>query len=376
MNRLLYLILLLLIISCNSQEVQNSKSELNNNPLTAETQNLYNNLKELAKTNILFGHQDAVAYGIGWKGGNFNSDVYMVSGDYPAFYGWDIGHIDSIMNLDSVLFIEMKRWIREVYNRGGINTIGWHGINLASGGSSWDTSRVVNHILPGGKLNKEFNAQLDNVAEFFNECITEEGGKIPIIFRPFHEHNGSWFWWGNESCSNEEYKKLWIYTHNYLLKNKGVNNVLFSYSTDAFTGREDYLSRYPGDEYVDFLGWDDYKSIRTKDTRQVFLDRIAVINELAKEKNKVGCLSETGYETLSKSDWFTQELLGGLKAAPATDHIAYLLVWRNAWKSHHYAPYPGHPSANDFITFKQDSMIMFLSDLPNMYNDQINIKKQ
>ncbi len=367
MIRLLYLFLIVLIISCKSEEVKNSKSELNNTPLSAETQNLYNNLKEIAKTNILFGHQDAVAYGIGWTGEEFNSDVYMVSGDYPAFFGWDIGHIDSTMNLDSVPFNHMKDWIIEVYKRGGINTIGWHGVNLATGGSSWDTTRVVDQLLPNGDLNSAFVAQLDKVADFFSGCVTPDGIKVPIIFRPFHEHNGSWFWWGYESCSDDEYKELWKFTHAYLTKEKGVNNILFSYSTDAFNGREEYLARYPGDDYVDLLGWDDYKSIRSLETRNVFLERIAVINELAKEKNKVGCLSETGYESLSKSDWFTQELLGGLKAAPATDHVAYLLVWRNAWIPHHYAPYPGHPSVDDFLKFKNDSLIMFLSDLPEMY---------
>jgi mannan endo-1,4-beta-mannosidase len=164
------------------------------------------------------------------------------------------------------------------------------------------------------------------------------------------------------------YKQLWIYTYNYLRVEKGVDNVLFTYSTDAFDGRDEYLARYPGDDYVDILGWDDYKSIRTTDTRDVFHKRISTINDLAREKDKVASLSETGYETISVDNWWTSILLDGIKTAPETDKIAYVLVWRNARKDHHYAPYPGHSSEEDFISFYKDSITVFLSDLPKLYH--------
>ncbi len=368
MKPLISLILLFLLWSCTHSKTESDTTSSNFSQLTEETKALYFNLKEIAKTKVLFGHQDDVAYGIGWWGGNFNSDVEKVSGDYPAVFGWDIGHIDSTRNIDSVLFSDMHNWIAEAYSRGGIITVGWHQRNLASGGNSWDVTPVVERMLEGGDLNQAFNAQLDKVAEFFNACQTKEGIKIPILFRPYHEHNGGWFWWGNSACSDDYYKKLWIYTYNYLRNRKHLKNVLFTYSTDAFEGRDEYLSRYPGDEYVDILGWDDYKSIRTTDTRNVFHKRIKVVNDLAREKGKIACLAETGYETLSASGWWTDILLEGIKTAPESDHIAYLLVWRNARTNHHYAPYPGHASVNDFLKFKEDSSVVFLGDLPDMYH--------
>ena len=370
MKQILPVLFLLVLFGCiknPTHEVAVTKSDNSLPELTPETRALYNNLKKVAKTHVLFGHQDAVAYGISWKGGDFNSDVEKVAGDYPAVFGWDIGHIDSTRNLDSVPFDHMRNWIIKAYEKGGINTIGWHEINLRTLGSSWDNTRVVDQMLPGGELNSAFIAQLDKVADFINSLKTSEGTKVPVIFRPFHEHNGGWFWWGNTSCNDEEYKQLWKFTYYYLREVKVVNNILFCYSTDAFTGRDEYLARYPGDDYVDIFGFDDYKSVRNADTRQVFIDRLEVVNQLAKERDKVAILAETGSETIPDPNWYTSVLLDGYKAAPNTGYIAYMLVWRNAWPHHHYAPYPGHPAAEDFRKFKNDSITLFLSDLPNMY---------
>lgn len=371
MTRVFYLFLISITVACNPN--QNSTIEPQEktvkSSLSTETEALYNNLKNVAQNHIIFGHQDALAYGIGWKGTPeyFESDVYKISGDHPAIFGWDIGHIDSTMNIDSVPFDHMKSWIIEAYLKGGINTMGWHEINLLTKESSWDNTRVVDQILPGGNLHLDYLAQLDKVADLLSALKTSDGISVPIIFRPFHEHNGSWFWWGAETCSDEEYKQLWQFTYHYLTVEKALNNILFCYSTDAFTGRDEYLQRYPGDDYVDILGFDDYKSVKTTETRQVLIDRLTVVNELATEKDKVAVLAETGFETLSKENWWTSIILDGFKATPKTDRIAYMLIWRNAWKTHHYAPYPNHPSTPDFIEFKQDSSILFLSDLPEMY---------
>lgn len=335
--------------------------------LTAETQALYSNLKQVAPTGFLFGHQDAVAYGIGWTGGKFNSDIEKVCGDYPAVFGWDIGHIDSTANIDNVPFSDMKRWMIEVFNRGGINTVSWHERNLKTGESSWDTTSVVKDMLPGGSLNSRYSDQLDKVAALFNGLVTSEGVKVPIIFRPFHEHNGSWFWWGADPCPDSLYVQLFRYTVDYLKNEKGVNNILLCYSPDAFSTREEYLGRYPGDAYVDIFGFDDYKSIRTAETRDVLINRLSIVNALANEREKLAALAETGYETLSMPDWWTAVLLDGLKAAPNTDRVAYLMVWRNARTDHHYAPYPGHASVPSFLKFKADASTLFLSDLPAMY---------
>ena len=45
--------------------------------------------------------------------------------------------------------------------------------------------------------------------------------------------------------------------------------------------------------------------------------------------------------------------------------ISYVLVWRNAREkeNHYYAPYPGHPSAADFVNFYNDPRTLFAGDM-------------
>jgi len=90
-----------------------------------ETKALYKNLHTVTKKGIMFGHQDDLAYGVNWKYEPGRSDVKDVVNDYPAVFGWDIGGIehDKKENLDNVPFDSIRNYIREVYRRGGINTI-------------------------------------------------------------------------------------------------------------------------------------------------------------------------------------------------------------------------------------------------------------
>ena len=233
---------------------------------TAETKALYSNLKDLSGNRILFGHQDDLAYGVHWKDEPGRSDVKDVVGSYPAVFGWDIGNIEgeTDANLDKVRFEDMKAWIKQGFETGGVITISWHMNNPASGGHSWDTTRAVYTILPGGENHEKYKGWLDRFAAF-NEDLEVGwlrrlglGTKVPVVFRPFHEHTGSWFWWGGDNVTAEEYKSLWRFTVEYLRDVKGIHNLLFAYSPDRFRTIEDYLAYYPGDEYVDVLGIDDY----------------------------------------------------------------------------------------------------------------------
>jgi len=71
---------------------------------TDETVALFTNLRTVSETKVLFGHQDDLAYGIGWVAEAGRSDVKEVCGDYPAVYGWDLGDIQNEANLDGVNF--------------------------------------------------------------------------------------------------------------------------------------------------------------------------------------------------------------------------------------------------------------------------------
>ena len=179
------------LISCQTKVEKQEKR-------TAETEALLVSLQEMPSKGIMFGHHDSPLYGIGWEGDEDRSDVKSVIGDYPAVISFDIGHIElgADKSLDGIAFDKIRKEIIKQYNRGGMNTISWHLDNPKTGDNSWDISdtTVVASILPGGENNAMFMGWLDQVANFMNSLQTEDGTKVPVLFRPWHEHTGNWFW--------------------------------------------------------------------------------------------------------------------------------------------------------------------------------------
>ncbi len=337
----------------------------------AETRNLYKNMLSLPNGHFMFGHQDDLSYGIGWKYELGRSDVMECTGSYPAVFGWDIAGLEknSPVNIDSVPFDYMKKVIIKAYHMGGVNTISWHMDNPATKNSAWDTTRAVYTILPGGIHHEWFKSQLDKVAHFINELKVGFIVKkhIPILFRPFHEHTGKWFWWGKGNCTAEEYKALYTFTHDYLVKEKNLNNLLFTYSPDIFETKEQYLEFYPGDTYVDILGIDDYHDVGLNGKIEDLTKRLVLLGEIAKSKNKPYAITETGFESIPQTDWWTTKLLKAIMDNEMSRGISYVLVWRNANSKHQYAPNKGHISEVDFVKFKNLPNVRFCGELKNMY---------
>ncbi|MCY1722926.1 glycosyl hydrolase [Prolixibacteraceae bacterium Z1-6] len=331
---------------------------------TKETVKLYQSLFELKKNGMMFGHQDALAYGEGWYDEKGRSDVKEVCGDYPAVYGWELGHLELAdeYSLDSVYFYRIQDWIKIAYERGGINTISWHLRNPLTGGTSWDTSskEVVASIVPGGDYHALFKEYLDHLADFLEGCRTDDGTYIPILFRPFHEHTGSWFWWGKDLCSVEDYKTLWRFTVDYLQNEKGIHHLLYTYSTDRFETTEGYLERYPGDEIVDILGFDLYD--RGSYYPTALKNCAEKVTKLADERGKIATVSETGGPIATNYAWWTETVLDILRPY----ELSYVLVWRNPFKPadhENFAPSKGSPDSEDFIRFYKDPETIFQKEL-------------
>lgn len=339
---------------------------------TKKAKALYANLREMSSRYILFGHQDDLAYGVGWKEWpETRSDVKDVCGSFPAVFGWDLGKLGKgDKNLDTVRFTSMKNWMLEAYKMGGVNTVSWHLDNFVTDGSSWDVGdNVVAAILPGGAHHEAYKARLDVLAAFFKSLRTGFLFKhdIPIVFRPFHEHTGQWFWWGQPHCTPEQYKELWRFTVRYLRDEREVHNLLYCYSTDVFKDKAHYLECYPGDDYVDILGLDDYRDVKPENDPTELTRQLRLLVEMAEERGKVAALTETGLESTPEENWWTGRLLRYIKADPVATRIAWVLVWRNARTGHHYAPYPGHRSVPDFLEFCRDPLILMEWQLPKLY---------
>jgi len=266
-----------------------------------------------------------------------------------------------------VHFDKIRDWIILVYERGGVNTISWHLRNPLTGGTAWDTSskKVVKSILPGGRKHELFKQYLNRLAEFLTQLKTDDGTYVPVLFRPFHEHTGSWFWWGENLCTEEEYEALWHFTVDYLQQEKDIHHVLYAYSTDRFETLDEYLERYPGDEIVDMLGFDLYD--RGPGYRKTLLNCAELVSGLAQEKEKIAAVTETGGPISNNTQWWTQ-LLETLKPFD----LSYVLVWRNPWKeADHgaFAPYKGSPDAPNFVEFYNDPETLFQEEITkkNLY---------
>jgi mannan endo-1,4-beta-mannosidase len=130
------------------------------------------------------------------------------------------------------------------------------------------------------------------------------------------------------------------------------------------------MAYYPGDEYVDMLGYDDYKGLNEKGNTPKAINMIETIADLGNKKGKLYTISETGIETLPNPIWFTNVVLETLKTNSKTLGVSYVLFWRNGRPDHFYAPYPGHSSAADFVSFKEDEATLFLSEIQNIYTQE------
>ncbi len=334
---------------------------------TPQTRALFINLLKYRNDAVMFGHQDDLAYGVGWWADDFRSDVNDVTGKFPAVFGWDAGEIGQSRNIDSVSFNKIQNWMIRVYEKGGINTLSCHLDNPVTGGDAWDCTRAVYAILPGGEKHDFYKSELDDLADFISGIKTSDGTAVPVIFRPFHELNGSWFWWGRDHCTPEEFISLFRFTVHYLRDVKGLHNLLYAYSTDRFKDEADYLERFPGEDYVDLLGYDDYHSFSETASIPEGIKSLRTLVLLGERMNKPMALTETGLQSIPVDDWWTRYLLNPIRNDSTARKISYLLVWRNARPGHHYAPYPGHSSAADFIKFEKDDFTWFLPDLPDMY---------
>jgi mannan endo-1,4-beta-mannosidase len=157
------------------------------------------------------------------------------------------------------------------YNNGRIITLMWHGCfptdgDSCNGSTIWamenrPTPEVWKEMVTDGtELNAKWKQQADNIAGYLKQLQT---AKVPVLWRPYHEMNGVWFWWCNHP-GEDGFKKLWIMMYNYFTHHHKLNNLLWVWNTNAprdIPNDEafDYELFFPGVEYVDVLAADVYR---------------------------------------------------------------------------------------------------------------------
>ncbi len=366
MKRVIFAIFALLTLSAGAA----SPLQPIDSKATKRTVALYNNLHNIPQRGVLFGQQDATSMGHIWSSDDDSrGDLKEICGSHPAVIGADFaGLCSSDPNKVERKKEELVRLIRETYKRGGVMTICWHATNPMNDKSFyWKESQVeaVAEMLPGGEANDKYRAWLKNVAE-----VMQMVKGIPIIFRPLHEFDGDWFWWGANHCSKEDFIALWRYTVEYLRDELKVHNMLYAFSPDCkFNNEEELLDRYPGDDYVDIIAFDEYWDFKPDGGNDpaLALKKSRIVSKVAASRGKIAAMSETGLEGVPDTTWYTKTLLPILKDEQVS--FAYVMVWRNSNYSsgHHYAPYKGHPAESDFVEFYNDDFTIFEDTIGSIY---------
>lgn len=359
---------------------------------------------------VLFGHQNDVSRSV-----NANAalgDVYDITGSVSGIFGLDslalTGSEAGGTDAESALANSIA-YSKTAAQNGALITLSTHMPNFTSAkikknaDGTYDffecnfneakdlSNNSAEQILPGGEYNEVFNAYLDIIAEYANALAEDD---IPVIFRPLHENTGSWFWWGATN-SVETYKSLFRYTRDYL-ESQGVHNMLYVYSPNGpLTSEEEYLTRYPGDEYVDIVAfdyYDDYNTYPATSDGSYFtnLDKTCqVVSSFAQKRGKIAAISECGVRVMKADGSDNEGLL--VKGNPVREEVTgtnwyqkvndiarennmpYYLVWANFSDTNFYVPYKyddtyGQEMINEFIAYYNSADSIF-GNGTNFYNN-------
>ena len=346
---------------------------------TDETVALFYNLKQLQKTKYLVGQQDAFNAFYNNAGGD--ADIKKATGNDPALLGSDFMFITDNKNdgkANNWFYqqeLKITADVKAAYKKGMVNTFCWHlrepykgETFYAADMTATEKATAFTSILPGGANHDYFLKKLDKVADVLNNLKSDDGKLIPVIFRPFHEFDGSWFWWGANYSTPDQYKQAYQFIVTYLKNTKNVHNVIYAFSPDnSYSTENAYLSRYPGDQYVDVLGIDNYGDFSNGSAAGVTTanNKLKMISDLAKTKVKVAAMTETGYQVTSTNSpmggFFTTSIFNAMTQNDV--QVAYVMFWANTETGYYVGP-----ASADFKTFAQKSESVLQNNIPNMYS--------
>lgn len=283
-------------------DLQFTTADLDKSPVSATSAGavkLYDYLLEVYERKIL----SAMMAEVSWNT-TMAECVYRWTGKYPAINCFDYIHMPASEAganwIDYTDITPVKQWA----DAGGIVSLMWHwnvpkkAIPLEDDSEAKpldptsdyafyakDTEFDAAKALTAGTWeNKVFLKDMETAARYLK--LLKEAG-IPVLWRPFHEAAGGWFWWGKDAGS---LKAMWIKMFDYF-KSQGLDNLIWVWTTE--TGDADW---YPGDQYVDIIGRDIY----TKNTANCVSQYVSISSAYG---NKMVTLSECGSVGLVSEQW-------------------------------------------------------------------------
>ncbi|QHW33095.1 hypothetical protein GZH47_21340 [Paenibacillus rhizovicinus] len=258
-------------------------------------------LYSIEGTNILSGQHNFLEAPDYWT-----NQVYAITGKYPAVHGYELGAISgqTEAQLDDQRQAVVDSAI-DWHENGGIVTMMYHA-NKPGTGYCWaecvqaGTSETeFNQIVtPGTTQYNQLIANIDLVASYL-EQLRDAG--VPVLWRPFHEMNGGWFWWGQQP----NYDKLWDIMYDRFTNYHGLNNLIWVWNanTPNIPWGAPYSNYFPGINKVDVLAVDVYNN----DYQQSYYDDLQTLSQ-----GKIISIGESGQHpspttlagTQTKYRWF------------------------------------------------------------------------
>lgn len=333
---------------------------------TDKTIALYANLKRIQNSGqFMFGQEffNSYRYSSGSPHGNRDySDSKAVSGAHPAVLGSDFHYYLEKNATEQGYHLEAVKW---AFQQGCAITFDWHlsGRGTTTYEYTETTKNLVNNIVLDQNGDRAwFLAELDKAINIINHDLVVNGERIPVVFRPWHEMGGNWFWWGTRATTPDHYKAFYQLTVNYVKER--TNSVLFCWSPNEPAG----MNYYPGNDYVDVIGLDYYEVEESR-----LRSQLALLVDHAQANGKVAVLSETGYRINSDAagEYWNKTLLPAIRNDPTgkAKKIAWVLTWINSAWSFPYVPHAnsGAAARQSFIAFRNSPDVLFADELPDLY---------
>lgn len=281
--RVISAVLLLCVItaftSCEQKE-----AFLSNVNSDTQTKGIYEYIKSLSGNYVLSAQQEST-----WMGSvDYEVDyLFDVTGKYPAMRGLDY------MNDD---FEGVNERALAWWEKGGLVTVCWHtGADFtgawaeAMSGEIADWDRM---FTDGTEENKAMLDGMDKAAKALKE-LENEG--VTVIWRPFHEADGGWFWWGKGGPEN--FKRLWVTMYERYTNYWQLNNLIWVLGLSH--NGEDYKHWYVGDEYCDIVGADSYDLVEVPMLKKA----VRKINRSGKPECFHECGENLTAEELAETNW-------------------------------------------------------------------------
>jgi len=243
--------------------------------------------------NYLYG-----MYGQKMLSGQMESTWMPGGADYELNYIQAMtGKLPAIRGLDFIQYGGVAQRAIDWWGRGGISNIRWHW-GAPTHGEGYEASQVavdIDRVLTPGT--PEYAAMLASLDRTAAELTKLRDANVPVLWTPYHELNGNWFWWGKETP--EQFVRLWRFMFEYFDGEKQLNNLIWVL---GYTGNPDG-DWYPGDEYVDIAGADSYGQTASPQLNMFNAVRGIVGNDMPVSYHECGIIPDPGMAQQQGATW-------------------------------------------------------------------------